>query len=616
MCGIGGVRYADEARAVSEDRLREMQRRLAHRGPDASGTWTEGPAGLCHTRLSILDLSERGRQPMASPSGRWQISYNGEVYNYRALRRELEACGRRFASRSDTEVILHLVEERGIGGLAALEGMFAIALYDRERRALHLVRDRLGIKPLFWCEDSEGVSFASEPKALPQRADAGKPSPARIAEYLAFRHLAGEESLLPDVRTLVPGHRLETDGRSVRIERWWRPGRAPAPAAAEETGAVVSAAVRRQLVSDVPVGVFLSGGIDSAAVAFDAAAALPSLSTFTVGFEEAGWDESARAKMVADALGTKEHTIRLGQAEYVAGLRRAIWHLDAPLNHAHSVHLLALSRFARERITVALTGEGSDELFAGYPRYRIFLLARRLRALSPSLLRSAARRLRGTRPRWARLLEAGAEDAATAAAINSAFVPIDEAARLAGAADESAVLAPRRALYADARARGEGETEALLSLERSTYLVSLLQRMDRMSMAAGLECRVPLLDEGVLAHALALPLRERIDLRTTKKPVRALAERRFGRAYAFAPKSGFGVPHGEWLRSQGPYASLVERLLGDGRAARRGLFDADAALRLLAEHRSGVRDGTEPLWGLANLELWARVCLDGEGPTA
>ncbi len=613
MCGIGGVRYADQARAVSEDLLREMQRRLAHRGPDASGTWTEGPAGLCHTRLSILDLSERGRQPMASPSGRWWISYNGEIYNFRELRGELEACGRRFASSSDTEVILQLVEERGVGGLAALEGMFAIALYDRERRALHLVRDRLGIKPLFWCAGPEGVGFASEPKALPPLAAAGKPSPARVAEYLAFRHVAGEESLLPGVRTLAPGHRLETDGRSVRVERWWQPGRAPAPARADETGAVIGAAVRRQLVSDVPVGVFLSGGVDSAAVAFDAAAALPSLSTFTVGFEEAGWDESARAKIVADALGTKEHTIRLGQAEYVAGLARAVWHLDAPLNHAHSVHLLALSRFARERITVALTGEGSDELFAGYPRYRIFLLARKLRALPPPLLRSAARRLRGARPRWARILEASAEDAATAAAINAAFVPVDEAARLAGAADEGEILAPRRALYAEARDRGESEAEALLSLERGTYLVSLLQRMDRMSMAAGLECRVPLLDEGVLAHALALPLRERIDLRTTKKPVRALAERRLGRGYAHAPKSGFGVPHGEWLRSGGPYASLVERLLGDGRARRRGLFDVDAAQRLLAEHQNGAADRTEHLWGLANLELWARVCLEGEG---
>lgn len=612
MCGIGGLRYADDGRTVAEAPLREMKRLLAHRGPDASGTWVEGPAGLCHTRLSILDLSERGWQPMASPNGRWRISYNGEVYNYRELRSELESRGRRFASSSDTEVILQLVEERGIGGLVALEGMFAIALYDRERRALHLMRDRLGIKPLFWCAGPEGVGFASEPKALPPLGDPGKPSPARVAEYLAFRHLAGEESLLPGIRTLAPGCRLETDGRSLRVERWWEPARVRRMASARETEAAIGTAVRRQLVSDVPVGVFLSGGVDSAAVAFDAAAALPSLSTFTVGFDEAEWDETARARVVSGALGAKEHAIRLAQEDYVAGLARAVWHLDAPLNHAHSVHLLALSRFARERITVALTGEGSDELFAGYPRYRIFLLARRLRAFPGPLLRAGARRLRRRRPRWARLLEAAAQDAATAAAMNPAFIPLDEAAQLAGAADEEDVLAPRRALFAEAKARGECEMEALLSLERGTYLVSLLQRMDRMSMAAGLECRVPLLDEGVFAHALALPLRERIDLRTTKKPVRALAERRLGRAYAFAPKSGFGVPHGEWLRGSGPYARLVEQLLGDGRARRRGLFDAEAALRLLADHRSGRRDCSEHLWGLTNLELWARVCIDGE----
>ncbi len=615
MCGIGGLIHADPGRLASEESLRQMLGRLAHRGPDATGFWSEGPCGLCHTRLAIIDLSPRGRQPMASPSGRWQISYNGEIYNYRALRSELESRGRCFASSSDTEVILHLVEEGGPEALSRLEGMFAIALYDRERRALLLVRDRLGIKPLFWCQGPEGVGFASEPKALPPLADGGKPSPARIAEYLAFRHLAGEESLLPGVRTLLPGHRLLTDGRSVRVERWWQP-EVGAASSAGETGAVVAAAVRRQLVADVPVGVFLSGGVDSAAVAYEANAALPSLSTFTVGFEEAGYDETARAKVVSDALGTTAHAIRLTQEDYVAGLARAVWQLDAPLNHAHSVHLLALSRFARERITVALTGEGSDELFAGYPRYRLFLLAKRLRALPPTALRAAAARLRRVRPRWARLLEAAASDGATAAAINPAFVPIDDAAALAGTDDIDAILAGRRALFAEARARGEDEMESLLSLERGTYLVSLLQRMDRMSMAVGLECRVPLLDEQVLAHALALPLRARIDLRTTKKPVRALAEQRFGRAYAFAPKSGFGVPLDVWLRGRGPFATLVEALLCDGRARSRGFFDTDAARRLLEEHRAGSHDRSEPLWGLANLELWARVCLDGEGPGA
>jgi asparagine synthase (glutamine-hydrolysing) len=405
-----------------------------------------------------------------------------------------------------------------------------------------------------------------------------------------------------------------TDGRSIRVERWWQPERCPASSPGD-TGAVIGAAVRRQLVSDVPVGVFLSGGVDSAAVADAASAGLPTLSTFTVGFDEASYDETARAQVVSDALGTRAHVIRLTQEEYVAGLSRAVWHLDAPLNHAHSVHLLALSRFARERITVALTGEGSDELFAGYPRYRLFLLAQRLRGLPAPLLQAGARRLRRTRPRWARLLEAAASDVATAAAVNPAFLPIDEAAALAGADDLEAIVARRRVLFAEARAGGEGEVGALLALERRTYLASLLQRMDRMSMAAGLECRVPLLDERVLAHACALPVSARIDLRTTKKPVRALAEARFGRSYAHAPKSGFGVPLDTWLRGGGPFATFVESVLFDGRARSRGWFDADAARRLFEEHRNGRQDRSEHLWGLANLELWARICCDGEDPS-
>lgn len=613
MCGIGGLLHADPSRGVSEETLDTVKRLLAHRGPDADGSWIHGPCGLAHTRLAVLDLSPRGRQPMASPSGRYVVSYNGEVYNYRELRSALEARGRRFESTSDTEVILHLAEADGPEALSRLEGMFAIALYDRERRELTLMRDRLGIKPLFWCQGPAGVGFASEPKALPPLADGGKPGPARIAEYLAFRHLAGDECLLPGVATLPPGHRLVTDGRNVRVERWWAPEARPSEHA-DLTASVLAAAVRRQLVSDVPVGIFLSGGVDSAAVAFEAGAALPEIHSFTVGFDEPAWDESARAGVVAKALGARAHGVRLGQEEYVAGLPRATWHLDAPLNHAHSVHLLALSRFARERITVALTGEGSDELFAGYPRYRLFLLSRLLHAAPAPVLRAAARRFRRDRPRWARLLEAAAEDAGTAAAINPAFVPVDEAAVMAGAAEPEAVIARRREIFREATAGGASALEGLLALDQATYLVSLLQRMDRMSMAVGLECRVPLLDERVVSHARALPIGERIDLRSTKKPVRRLAEERFGRAFATAPKSGFGVPLDAWLRERGPFAALVERLLFDGRARARGWIDVDRARHLLDAHRSRERDGTELLFGLACLELYGRVCCDGEGP--
>ncbi len=613
MCGIAGVLHIDPQARVAKRELARMRDALRHRGPDGQGVVVDGPCGLCHTRLAIIDLSPRAHQPMASASGRYWLTYNGEIYNYRELRQELRAAGRDFQSDSDTEVILHLMEWGGVTALERLEGMFAFALYDRVRRQLLLVRDRTGIKPLFWTMGPEGFAFASEPKALPPSARRGAPPVERLAEYVAFRHWVDVESPLPGVKTLPPGHRLVTDGRHVSIERWWTPasGQAGTP---EATWSILSAAVRRQLVSDVPVGIFLSGGVDSALVAAAAREAVPELETFTVGFQEPDWDETARARVVSDLLGTEAHELQLDAEQYALDLGTAVWHLDAPLNHAHCVHLLALSRFARKRITVALTGEGSDELFGGYPRYRLFSMARWLRAFPGLGLRHAARRLHPRQPRWARLLESGAVDVATAAALNAAFVPIEEAARLVGLNDPERVLEPRRRLFHEAERRGLDEVESLLELERQTYLVSLLQRMDRMSMAAGLECRVPFLDERVIEHAMSLPGGQRLDLFDTKKPVRRAAAGRFGRRYANAPKSGFGVPIGSWFRQNGSLGALLVRCLDDSRTRSRGWFDVALARRRFEEHRSGLLDHTETLWGLLNLELWARVCLDGDGP--
>ena len=613
MCGIAGVLRADPRARVTEDELMPMRDALRHRGPDDQGIMTDGPGGLCHLRLSIIDLSPRGHQPMASASGRYWLTYNGEIYNYRELRDELRAAGREFRSDSDSEIILELMETGGVAALERLEGMFAFALYDRARAEMLLVRDRTGIKPLFWTLGPEGFAFASEPKALPASARRGAPSVDRLAEYLVFRHWADVESPLPGVKTLPPGHRLVTDGRRVSVERWWTPGRGPA-GTPEATWRVLSAAVRRQLVSDVPVGVFLSGGVDSALVTAAARDAAPELETFTVGFPEPGWDETARARVVSDLLGTHPHEVRVDAEQYALDLPTAVWHLDAPLNHAHCVHLLALSRFAKKRITVGLTGEGSDELFGGYPRYRLFAMARWLRGFRGVGLRQLAPRLRQRQPRWARLLESSSVDVETAAALNPAFVPLEDAARLAGLTDPERVVEPRRELFRAARRRGLSEIESLLDLERQTHLVSLLQRMDRMSMAAGLECRVPLLDERVIEHAMSLPPGQRLDLFDTKKPVRRAAARRFGRRYANAPKSGFGVPVGDWLRRSDGLGGLLARCLEESRTRQRGWIDVPLARRKLQEHRSGAHDHTEILWGALNLELWARVCLDGDGP--
>ncbi|MBK7947566.1 MAG: asparagine synthase (glutamine-hydrolyzing) [Deltaproteobacteria bacterium] len=613
MCGIAGIFHTDAGRPVAAEAVHAMVRALDHRGPDDRGVHVDGPVGLGHARLSVIDLTAGGHQPMLSRDGRHALVYNGEVYNYRELRKELEAEGVAFGSQSDTEVVLQVLIRMGARGVARLEGMFAFAFWDRDAGTLLLARDRLGIKPLFFVRRPDSVDFASEPKALPRAGRSRRPEAARIAEYLAFRHLAGEESIEPDVKTLAPGHWLLLRGDECRIERYWEPV-AAGPADPEAVFGVIESAVERQLVSDVPVGIFLSGGVDSSLVTAAATRGQASIDSFTVGFAEAGWDESARARVVAEQCRTRSHTVHLAPDAYPAGLLRAIFYLDAPLNHAHSPHLLELSRVARETVTVALTGEGGDELFAGYPRYRLLLAARRLRAMPAPVLRAVAGMVRASRPRWARILDAAAGDAAHAIAINSAFLPLDEAAALAGLDDAAALLAPRIALANDALARRGEVVEALLELERQTYLVSLLQRMDRLSMAVGLECRVPLLDERVVDHALSIHGDRKLTLRDSKIPLRKASSRIFGHAYAYAPKSGFGVPLDAWFRGDGRLARMLARVLADRETRERGLFDVALATRFLDEHRRGSRDRTEALWGLLNLELWARIGLDGRAP--
>ena len=611
MCGIGGMLAPSGEAGPRRDELEFIRNRLLHRGPDDSGLFQEAQVGLCHTRLAVLDLSPQAAQPMVSRNKRYVLCFNGEIYNYRELRQDLRREGFSFRTEGDSEIILALMESGGQEALYRLQGMFAIALYDRQNETLLLIRDRLGIKPLFYQVNERGVRFASEPKAL--KAGNDSPSSSRIGEYLAFRHGAESESLLPEVRTLLPGQALVTDGRSVRVKQWWSSSISNTGDPAE-TAPLVEASVRKQLVSDVPVGVFLSGGVDSALVTAAAADALPSLDTFTVGFEESGWDESARSQVVSEACGTKSHVVRLSPSEYVADLGRAIWHLDSPLNHAHSVHLLQLSAFARQRVTVALTGEGGDELFGGYPRYRLARLGFLLDSVPRFASSWLSRDDRHWSPRTKRLLDAIHSGPVEAAAMNSAFLPVAQAAHLAGCFDVQSLLRPRLKILQEVAPLTADPMTRLLALERRTYMVSLLQRMDRMSMAVGLECRVPLMDETLFDHASALPSSKLVTLRDSKIPLRKAVGARFGKRYAQLPKSGFGVPVGDWLRKDTAFQRMSTQLIHSNEMNRRGWLDASEAKRYLKEHREGNADHSEVLWGIINLELWARICVDGEGP--
>ena len=401
MCGIAGLVYADRARACEAEPVVAMRDVMPYRGPDDSGLYLDGPVGLGFRRLSIIDLGG-GHQPMSGPGDRHWIIFNGEIYNYQALRQELLAKGCTFQTHSDTEVILQLYAERGEACVHALNGMFAFAIWDSERRSLFLARDRMGVKPLYYAEIPEGFVFASEIKSL---FASGKVTPAcredALGEYLIFRQAAGPETMFRGVQSLPPGCTMTVrDGRT-RVTRYWspRPSGEHQPIAFDDAvgqlAELLDDSVRLRLISDVPVGTFCSGGIDSSLVtALAAKRKGDSVNTFSVGFDEADFDESRYAAMVSAQYGTTHHELRVGNDEYSELFPKMVWHNDEPLDFANSVHIFALSRLAKEFVTVVLTGEGSDELFAGYPRYRIPQLATRWRRV-PGPMRQLATRVTG-----------------------------------------------------------------------------------------------------------------------------------------------------------------------------------------------------------------------------
>lgn len=399
MCGIAGLVYADRTRPCDAETVIAMRDVMPYRGPDDTGLHLDGPVGLGFRRLSIIDLGG-GHQPMPGPGDRHWIIFNGEIYNYQALRQELVAKGCTFRTHSDTEVILQLYAERGDACVHALNGMFAFAIWDSERRSLFLARDRMGVKPLYYAETPEGFLFGSEIKAL---FASGKVTPTcredALAEYLIFRQAAGPETMFRGVRSLPPGCTMTVQDGRTKVSRYW----SPRPTTGDTTpmafgdavarlGELLDDSVRLRLISDVPVGTFCSGGVDSSLVtALAAKRKGDPVNTFSVGFDEADYDESRYATMVSKQYGTIHHELRVGNEEFSELLPTMVWHNDEPLDFANSVHIFALSRLARQYVTVVLTGEGSDELFGGYPRYRIPQLAGRWRRVPGAVRQLAAR---------------------------------------------------------------------------------------------------------------------------------------------------------------------------------------------------------------------------------
>lgn len=611
MCGIVGVYNRDRERNCSEERLIAMRDLQLHRGPDDQGIYLDGNLGLGHRRLSIIDLGS-GHQPMLTPDGNLVVVFNGEIYNHQALRRELEARGCVFRTHSDTEVLLHLYLEYGEQGVNRLNGIFAFAIWEKPTRKLFLARDHMGIKPLYYYRGARSFLFSSEVKSLFASGEVtARCNVDVLPEYFAFRQVAGERTLFEDIKSLLPGHCMTVVDGVVTVNQYWSPlGHAPRPArsldeSVDELDALLTDAVSMQMMSDVPLGTFCSGGIDSSLVtALCARVAGRSIDTYSVGFHESAYDETNYARMVSRQYSTNHHELRLSNEEFAERLPNMVWHNDEPLNFPNSVLIQALSELAKRRVTVVLTGEGADELFAGYPRYHIPTLVARFQRLPQWMRRTLAMASGITGDRRLRKLADQLERPMTDVLMyNAATLERDRLEELwPDAADR--VFGYRMELLRQLGSEA-GWLRRMSMLDQHTYLISILNRQDKMSMAASVESRVPLLDYRLVEFANGLPDSHRQGQRQTKLILKRVAERYLPRDVIYRRKSGFGIPLAEWFRKNDGLGRLAQHELTEVSVPELG--GRVETSRLLAEHRAGKRDHGEFLWTLLNFALWKKA---------
>ena len=631
MCGIAGIVSFDPRDRIAPERIARMRDLLAHRGPDGQGVYCDGPVGLGHRRLAIVDIAG-GHQPMSNADGDVWVTFNGEIYNHAARRAELEQRGHRYRSCSDTETILHLYQEYGDRCVEQLEGMFAFALWDRTRGRLLLARDRLGIKPLYYSVSPREIVFGSEIKAVAEgRSSRPELEPAVLPEFLAHGFSSGRETFFRGIHKLMPGHTLSWSlGEGLSEHRYWQVPVAPADdgrsmrECAEQVRADLIESVRSHLMSDVPLGLFLSGGLDSSIIAAVMAALVREpIQAFNVSFADKDSDESPHARLVANAVGARSRGVVVTPEDFFRELPRLIWHEDEPIAFPSSVPLYFVSRLAREHgVKVVLTGEGADELFLGYQRYRVTAwnarLGRPLWALArqpgQAPLKEWVARLPARARRYVERTFLALDDGPRSLFFEN-FAVFPSAMQHGLLADEHAAsgrdpFAAGMQLYEQA-AGGPLERASFVDLQ--TYLVELLMKQDQMSMAASIESRVPFLHHTFVERVVALPTRCKLRGWETKAVLREAVRDLVPRSILQRRKMGFPTPVGRWLR--GPFSALVDDLVLSPRSLARGLFRPEALQRLAAEHRAGANHG-QRLWLLANLELWQRIFIDGEDVSA
>jgi asparagine synthase (glutamine-hydrolysing) len=623
MCGIAGFVDRDRrdgAHAQDGALVRAMCDVIRHRGPDDEGVWVGDGAALGMRRLSIIDLAG-GHQPIQNEDGSVWVVFNGEIYNYRELRAELVARGHTFATDTDTETIVHAYETWGEDAFSRLRGMFGIALWDRRTRTLLLARDRAGIKPLHYAERAGRLYFGSEIKSILATGAIDRAlNPSALEHYLSFLYTPPDRTIFEGIEKLPPGHVLRWHGGVSVITRYWRlPERetfaGTIDEASEALTGVLADAVGSHMVSDVPIGALLSGGIDSSLVVGLMARASPRpIKTFSIGFDEPAFDELDGARRVADHFGTDHHEMVV-RPDALSVVQRLVEHFDEPFGDSSAVPTWYVSQMARRHVTVVLSGDGGDELFGGYDRYLPHPRVQRFDAAAGALGRHAAAAIWPLLPHGMtgkNFLRHVAGDPASRYVESVSFFQPDELRSLLSRDLRLAVGARPAAAGAAARfahSKDLAWPSRMMRYDFETYLPEdILTKVDRMSMAHSIESRVPLLDHEVVSFAFSLPAHMKLHGVERKRVLKRAAASILPAEVFARPKRGFGVPIGAWFRS--PLRDFVVDTLQSPRARQRGYFAPRFVDRVVSEHLAGRRDHTLRLWQLLMFELWHREYLD------
>jgi asparagine synthase (glutamine-hydrolysing) len=633
MCGICGIVAFDGSRTIEPRLVQRMADSIRHRGPDDEGLHVGGQAVLGHRRLSIIDLNS-GHQPISNEDGSVWIVFNGEIYNYKELARGLRARGHQFRTQSDTEVIVHLYEEHGPDGVEHLRGMFAFAIWDARRRRLLLARDRVGIKPLYYAVADGCLLFGSEIKAILEHpAMERRVNLAALDTFLMHHYGPGEETAFSGVRRLLPGHHLVVEDGRVEVTQYWdlrfpaQPMRGSEGEIAHALVELLDESVRDHMIADVPVGVLLSGGVDSTAMlSFAVGHTDKAVKTFTIGFDEPGvTDERPYARIAAERFGSEHYEMTVSAQDFRNFLPRYVRHMEEPICEPPAVALYYVTELARRHVKVLLSGEGGDEAFAGYPNYRNTVWLERLKRLGRLPAQSAAAgfdllwRVSG-QPRWRKFAHAMRHDLSDYYWSRTAgpLSPFAEAKPGLYSREFQAQVTARppydflSSLFD--RVEDASVLNQMLYVDTKTWLPDdLLIKADKMTMANSVELRVPLLDHRVLEFAAALPEEMKVRGLRTKHILKQALSARVPREVLERRKTGFPVPFRRWFDNE--LSDFVQDVLADSRTRGRGYFDPRALATLLNRSRSGA-DLSAEVFSLVTLELWHREFIDSAVPSA